>query len=96
MADIIIYSKNDCPFCVKAKEQLAKLNLSFTEKDVKDPKILDELKTRRQIIPLTVPQIFVQYPDRPSYPIGGYDDLMVLINLDLFEDILAGEFPNEH
>lgn len=67
---IVIYSKPNCPWCVKAKELLNNLNLSY------DEKILDVDYTREYLrallgehLPLTVPQIYVN-----SHRVGGYED----------------------
>lgn len=76
--NIVIYSKPNCPWCVKAKELMNKLNLKY------DEKILDIDYSReylRALIygdnpvslnpPLTVPQIYVN-----SHRIGGYEDFV--------------------
>lgn len=70
--DIVIYSKPNCPWCVKAKELMKNLHLEYQEK------ILDVDYTRKELrelvpenLPLTVPQIFV-YNKR----IGGYEDFV--------------------
>lgn len=68
--DIVIYTKPNCNWCVKAKELMNKLQLNYTEK------MLDVDYTREELrelvpekLPLTVPQIFVD-----SHRIGGYED----------------------
>lgn len=70
LMNITVYSKPNCPWCVKAKELLNKLNLPYEEQ------ILDVHYTREQLrellpdnLPLTVPQIWVNYQR-----IGGYED----------------------
>lgn len=67
---IVIYSKPNCPWCVKAKELMNRLGMKY------DEKILEQDYTRDQLrllvpenLPLTVPQIFVD-----SHRIGGYED----------------------
>lgn len=75
---IVIYSKPNCPWCVKAKELMNKLNLNYQEKVLDVDYTRDEL---RELVngsapvsmtpPLTVPQIFV-YNKR----IGGYEDFV--------------------
>lgn len=73
---IVIYSKPNCPWCVKAKELMKKLHMEYSEK------ILDVNYTREELRemvngsapvsmtpPLTVPQIFVD-----GNRIGGYED----------------------
>lgn len=74
--DIVIYTKPNCPWCVKAKELMKKLNLEYSEKILDVDYTRDEL---RELVngsapvsmtpPLTVPQIFV-YNKR----VGGYED----------------------
>ena len=76
--DIVIYSKPNCPWCVKAKELMNKLNLEYSEKILDVDYTRDEL---RELVngsapvsmtpPLTVPQIFV-YNKR----VGGYEDFV--------------------
>ena len=70
--NIVIYSKPNCPWCVKAKELMNKLHLNYDEKvlDV-DYKREDLRELVPENIPLTVPQIFV-YNER----IGGYEDFV--------------------
>lgn len=70
--DIVIYSKPNCPWCVKAKELMNKLHLSYTEKVLNVDYTRDELKQLvPENLPLTVPQIFV-YNKR----IGSYEDFV--------------------
>jgi glutaredoxin len=67
-----VYSKNDCPWCVKAKELLNSLGIEYEELHYDKDFSKDDL--RELIGPnlsLTVPQIFVQ-----SRRIGGYEDLV--------------------
>lgn len=74
--NIIIYSKPNCPWCVKAKELMNKINLKYDEKVLDVDYTRDEL---RELVngsapvsmtpPLTVPQIFVN-----DNRIGGYED----------------------
>lgn len=76
--NIVIYSKPNCPWCVKAKELMNKLHLEYDEKILDRDYTRDEL---RELVngstpvsmtpPLTVPQIFV-YNER----IGGYEDFV--------------------
>lgn len=74
--EVVIYSKPNCNWCIKAKELMNKLQLNYTEK------ILDVDYTREYLRallygdnpvsvtpPLTVPQIFVD-----GYRVGGYED----------------------
>lgn len=70
--EVVIYSKPNCNWCVKAKELMNKLGMKY------DEKILEQDYTREELrelipenLPLTVPQIFV-YNKR----IGGYEDFV--------------------
>ena len=70
--NIVIYSKPNCPWCVKAKELMNKLHLNYDEKVLDVDYTRDELRELvPENIPLTVPQIFV-YNER----IGGYEDFV--------------------
>jgi glutaredoxin len=74
--NIVIYSKPNCSWCVKAKELMNKLNLKYDEKKLDEDYTRDYL---RALIygdspaslnpPLTVPQIFVN-----NKRVGGYED----------------------
>jgi len=66
----VIYSKDNCPFCEKAKNLLASHNIEYAENqigvDVTREELLDLLPNAR-----TVPQIFLY----GNY-IGTYDQLV--------------------
>ena len=69
---IVIYSKEHCSYCVRAKQLLEAKGFSYHEIRVDlDEKALQEMLTRSQR--RTVPQIFIN-----NQPIGGYDDLYAL------------------
>jgi glutaredoxin 3 len=72
MSEIIIYSKDVCPYCVRAKALLEKKNASFTEIKITNEVIRDEM-IKKSGGRLTVPQIFID-----EKHIGGYDDLRAL------------------
>ena len=73
MADIIIYTKDYCPYCVKAKKLLEIKKQQFKEIDLtKEPEAaakMVELAGGRK----TVPQIFIN-----GKHVGGCDDLYAL------------------
>jgi GrxC family glutaredoxin len=76
--EIIIYSKDYCPYCDRAKEFFAQRGLTYREIDVAvDPKAYQELKARTHH--MTVPQIF-------------FDELFVGGYTDLIEKVEAGQF----
>lgn len=65
----LIYTKDNCPYCVKAKSLLTIKSIEFTE-----TKINQDI-TREEFISMfpeqkTVPLIFIN-----DQKIGGYDDL---------------------
>ncbi len=75
--EVVIYSKNWCPYCVRAKELLSKYGFN----NIKEIDI--ELQTDQRDImiektgKITVPQIFIgdQY-------VGGFDDLVALLKTE--------------
>lgn len=69
MPTIIIYTKDFCPYCDRAKELLERKGLKYTEIDLdKNPDKIKEMitLTKRR----SVPQIFIN-----DNHIGGCDDL---------------------
>jgi glutaredoxin 3 len=82
MAQVIIYTKDSCPYCHLAKELLTHRNISFTEIRVDlDPHKLEEMMTRSQR--RTVPQIFIN-----NKSIGGYDDLAAISKSGILDNLL--------
>lgn len=72
MAKVQIYSKQNCPFCVRAKTLLNNKGVKFEEIMVdSDPELFISLKKRTGM--LTVPQIFIN-----DKLVGGYTDLAEL------------------
>lgn len=66
----IIWSKDNCPFCVKAKELLSINSILF------DERVLGEKWSKQDLLKVvpnarTVPQIFID-----NVYIGGYTDLV--------------------
>lgn len=81
MKPVTIYTKNNCPFCDRAKEFFTESGISFEEKDVgNNPAYLEEMLSKSKGRK-TVPEIFFG-----SELIGGWDDLNALI--------LKGEVKN--
>lgn len=82
MTKVIIYTKDNCPYCRMAKNLLNERSISFEEVRVDlDQNKLDEmlkLSKRR-----TVPQIFIN-----DQPIGGYDDLAALVKSGKLDNLL--------
>lgn len=69
MNNVVIYSKDYCPYCRSAKRLLTNKGFTYTEYDIGvDDKKLVEMLNRSQR--RTVPQIFID-----DEHIGGCDDL---------------------
>lgn len=84
MAKIEIYSKDHCPYCVKAKQLFKMKKQDYTEIDIgTEPQKREEMLVR---VPnaRTVPQIFID--DRH---IGGFDDLDALNKKGELDKLLA-------
>lgn len=82
MPNIIIYTTKICPYCVMAKRLLDRKGVVYTEINVDEPALREEMisKSNRR----TVPQIFIG--DRH---IGGFDDLYALDRQNLLDPLLA-------
>lgn len=74
MSQSIVYSKPNCPSCVKAKAMLDKLNIQYEVKelgsDIQPQELFDLFESKGLPMPRTAPQIFL----RGTY-VGGYDQL---------------------
>jgi len=69
---LTIYSKNYCPYCVKAKNLLEELEIKFEEIDITDtPEKIEELEKLSGM--QTVPQIFAG-----EKCLGGYTEIEAL------------------
>jgi glutaredoxin 3 len=80
MKNIIIYSKDFCPYCIRAKKYLDSLGIPYVERNIgMDPDLREWLKAQGH---RTVPQIY--YGDQLLVS-GGCDGLMKLTK----EEILA-------
>jgi len=82
---ITVYTKDHCPYCVRAKALLGKKGVSYEEIDVEGN---DDL--RRWLVErsgqMTVPQIFAG-----ERPLGGYSDLAALDSRGELDPILRGD-----
>lgn len=69
MNNIQPYSKDGCPFCLRAKALLQFRQIEYTEIDITSNSVREQEvieRSGRQ----TAPQIFID-----GKPVGGYDDL---------------------
>lgn len=86
MAKVEIYSKDHCPYCVKAKMLLEQLGVDFEEIDTsRQPEKIQELLARRPSA-RTFPQIFIN-----GEGIGGCDDLYALHQEGALKKLLVNE-----
>jgi glutaredoxin 3 len=75
MAEIIIYTKPTCPYCIKAKGILTQKNQTFTEINIANDDNLRTEMIQKANGRHTVPQIFIN-----NEHIGGCDDLVACDN----------------
>jgi len=81
--EIILYSKDYCPYCHRAKALLTSKGVSFTEYDVaEDPAKFAEM-LQRSNGGRTVPQIFIG-----ELHVGGSTDLFALDNAGKLDGLL--------
>lgn len=84
MADVIVYSSAQCPYCTRAKQLLDRKHIPYTEIRVDDdPSKREEMVTKSNR--RTVPQIFIN-----GQPIGGCDDLHALNSSGQLDQLLQG------
>jgi len=69
-SDVIIYTKDMCDWCEKAKKEIKARNWDYTEYNISDPALREELKGKAPHVK-TVPQIWIGKDH-----IGGYEHLM--------------------
>ena len=84
MPSVIIYSKDYCPYCTKAKALLARKGVQFTEIDITHDEKLQAEMVAKSGGRKTVPQIFIN-----DKPIGGFDDLYALDRAGKLDALLA-------
>lgn len=83
MAKVVMYTTQQCPYCVRAKALLHHKGVSFLEIDVSEDaelraKMVEESGRR------TVPQIFIN-----DYAIGGFEELRALEQEGELDRLLA-------
>ncbi len=72
-ANVEIYTWSRCPFCLRAKDLLAKKAIEFTEYCIDGDEDARDKMAKRANGRRSVPQIFIN-----NQPIGGSDDLFSL------------------
>lgn len=73
MSDIVIYTKDYCPYCTKAKTLLKRKGVSFREIDVTHDETLQKEMIEKSGGRRSVPQIIID-----GKAVGGADDLQAL------------------
>ena len=75
----VVYSKPNCPSCVKAKMILKNKNIPFTEsiigKDIQVETLMKEFEMNNLPMPRTAPQIILH-----GKYVGGYENLLQYID----------------
>lgn len=79
---LMIYSKNNCPFCVRAKTYLDHLDIAYLEIDIQEN--LDALQMLRDNGLRSVPQIYYQ---GKLFVEGGYDGLSKMSKEEILAEI---------
>ena len=82
--NIVLYTKDYCPYCKRAKALFTAKGVSFTNIEVGDnPQLMDEMIERaggRR----TVPQIFIN-----NLHVGGADDMFALERAGVLDELLG-------
>ena len=79
---LTIYSKNNCPFCVMAKNYLQSKNINFREINIEQDAEAQEFIQRQGL--RTVPQIFM---DGKIFVDGGWAGLSRMTADDIISEI---------
>ena len=71
--EILVYTTQICPYCVRAKKLLDSKGVKYTEIDVSNDSDLRQFMTQKSGGRTSVPQIFIN-----QQHVGGCDDLYTL------------------
>ncbi len=83
MKQILVYSKEICPYCVRAKSLLQRKGAAFTEIKITDEETKNEMM-KKSGGRMTVPQIFIG-----DFHVGGCDDLYALDAAGKLDELLS-------
>ncbi|KYH12422.1 glutaredoxin 3 [Neorickettsia sp. 179522] len=81
--ETVIYVKESCPYCTKAKELLNRKGISYAVVDITNKPDLAAVVVKKSGGRKTVPQIFIN-----DVCIGGFDDLKALDESGKLNDLL--------
>jgi glutaredoxin 3 len=85
MKNVVIYSSNACPYCIKAKKLLEAKGVNYKELRIdENPDFIDEA-VKRSGGRTTVPQIFID-----DFHVGGCDELYALDRENKLDSLLEG------
>ncbi|MBC8131110.1 MAG: glutaredoxin 3 [Rhizobiaceae bacterium] len=84
MPDVVIYTRQLCGYCARAKQLLAEKGVAFEEKDASYSSALRQEMIARSNGGTTFPQIFIG-----GTHVGGCDDLFALDRADKLDPMLA-------
>jgi glutaredoxin len=81
MSSAKIYSKDNCPWCVRAKNLLKMKNIPYTEVKIGVSVTKDDIEKEaallgESVVISTVPQIFYTNRTGKTVYVGGYDALV--------------------
>mgnify|MGYP000633868539 FL=1 len=85
MADVVIYSSDYCPFCMRAKQLLASKGVDFQEICVDGQPAVRAEMTRLAGGRTSVPQIWIG-----DTHVGGCDELYACARAGQLDELLAG------
>ena len=89
---LTVYSKNNCPFCVMAKNYLESKNINFREINIEQDPEAREFIQRQGL--RTVPQIFM---DSKIFVEGGWTGLSKMTAEDIISEIeLRNSLADQH
>ena len=83
LAKVVMYIKDYCPYCTRAKNLLKKKGVEFQEIDITDDEDLQEFVIKESGR-RTVPQIFIN-----DKSVGGSDDIYYLNSIGELDKLLA-------
>jgi glutaredoxin 3 len=86
MAQVTIYTKAYCPYCVRAKALLGQKGVQFDEIKIDEQPELRPAMIERANGRTTVPQIFIG-----DTHVGGCDDLFALENAGTLNSLLSAQ-----
>ncbi|ARV62194.1 glutaredoxin 3 [Nostocales cyanobacterium HT-58-2] len=83
-AKVEIYTWRTCPFCIRAKNLLARKGVNFIEYSIDGDEAARNLMARRANGRRSVPQIFIN-----DHHVGGCDDIYALDGQGKLDELLA-------